>query len=87
MELDKEQIENKKRYLKIATMGMRVAYYGKNGKAKSGKVVTNDVKQELLEVRDKYAIVDEVKYSDVLWVQSTGRWPKGVYKLLAEAGE
>jgi hypothetical protein len=77
-----EKFEKKKKYVSNAEIGTLIAFKQKSGKVNSAKIVGKDDDSKMLKAETKYGAKFDVKYSDVIWVKTGARWPKGVYRLL-----
>lgn len=82
MEEVKNVAEVKLSYIENADLGTIVAFISPSGKAKSAKIIGRDVDNKILEVETSYGAKFKVAFSDVIWVRTGKRWPKGVYELL-----
>lgn len=82
MNENKSAMEAKLSYIKNADLGTIVAFISRSGKAKSAKIIGRDVENEVLEVETSYGAKFKIDFSDVIWVRTGKRWPKGVYELL-----
>lgn len=74
--------EAKADYVDNASKGTIVAFKVDDDKVKSAKVVRKSSKEKLLKCVTSYGKEYIVKYSDILWVKTGSRWPRGVYNLL-----
>lgn len=77
----REGAERKVQYLDTAEIGTLVAF-ALDGGAKSAKIVNRSSKDRKLEVETEYGARMIISYSDVLWIKTGSRWPKGIYNLL-----
>lgn len=74
--------ENKRPYLKRAKKGDLIAYKVSEMKASSGKIVKKFDDKKIIKVVTEYGREDLVNYSEILWIKTGSRWPKGVYEML-----
>lgn len=86
-EVQENELEKKGKlsYLRNIKKGTIVAFkvkmYGEE-KVKSAAVENVSQKREMLKLITKYGAEFIVPFSDVIWVRTNSRWPKGVYELL-----
>lgn len=73
--------ENKMRYVRDIDIGVLVAFTI-NGRVKSAKVLKKSSAKQVLKLEDKRGQDYIVPYSDIIWVRTGKRWPRGVYELL-----
>lgn len=77
--------EVKLQYFKNIEKGTIVAFkvnvFG-NVKVKSAAVENVSQKRQMLKLKTKYGREFVIPFSDVIWVRTNNRWPKGVYELL-----
>ena len=69
-------------YIKSAEKGTIMAFRLPDGKAKSAKMIERSLKREKLKMETAYGRQFIISFSDVIWVKSGNRWPKGVFNLL-----
>jgi hypothetical protein len=69
-------------YVNGAETGAMIAFRLPSGKVKSAMIVKKSTKRQVLRVETKYGAEFDIPYSDVVWVRSGKRWPRGVYNLL-----
>lgn len=69
-------------YLENADVGDLVAFRTEDYKVKSAKIVKKSSGDEKLMLETKYGAQFLVGYEDIVWVNTTGRWPKWVFNLL-----
>lgn len=74
--------EAKANYVDNVSKGTIVAFKVDDDKVKSAKVVRKSSKEKMLKCVTSYGKEYLVKYSDVIWVKTGTRWPRGVYNLL-----
>ena len=74
--------DDTKSYIDEAEVGMLVAFRTDKMKVKSAKIVKNCSKDKNLLLETKYGSQFLVDYNDVVWVNTTGRWPRWVFKLM-----
>lgn len=68
-------------YMEGARIGVMVAFELRNGQVLTGKVTYKDDDLQQLRVVTKRGTVFDLRYSDVLWVNTNnGRWPKAIYR-------
>lgn len=75
-------MEQKMKYIESAPVGTLVAFRLPNGKVKSAKIVNRSAKSQKLKLETSYGKQFVIPYIDVIWVKSTDKWPKGVYRQL-----
>lgn len=78
-EIDMEQ---KMKYIEEAPIGTLVAFKLPNSKVKSAKIVNRSTKSRKLKLETSYGKQFVIPYTDVIWVKSTDKWPRGVYNQL-----
>lgn len=75
-------------YISGAKPGVLVAfkYRMRDGgvKYKTAAVANNDPASRILRVKTKLGTWYTVKYDDVAWVRTQGKWPRGIFQLLKE---
>lgn len=69
-------------YIKTAEKGTIMAFKLPDGKVKSAKMVERSLKREKLKLETAYGRQFVVSFSDVIWVKTGERWPRGVFNLL-----
>lgn len=69
-------------YVKAAEKGTIMAFRLPDGKVKSAKMIERSMKREKLKMETAYGRQFVISFSDVIWVKSGSRWPKGVFNLL-----
>lgn len=74
--------DDTKSYVNEAEVGMLVAFRTDKMKVKSAKIVKKSSKDKKLLLETKYGAQFLVDYDDVIWVNTTGRWPRWVFKLM-----
>lgn len=74
--------EKKEEYMKSAKIGTFIAFSSPNGRVKSAKILRKSSEDKLFHVVTEYEDEFIVPFSDVLWVKTGSRWPRGVYNLL-----
>lgn len=73
---------NKLRYINEAPIGTLVAFKLPNGQTKSAKIINRSTGRKKLKLETVYGRQFVVSYSDIVWVKSTNKWPRGVYNQL-----
>lgn len=73
---------NKLRYINEAPIGTLVAFKLPNGQTKSAKIINRSTGRRKLKLETVYGKQFVVSYSDIVWVKSTNKWPRGVYNQL-----
>lgn len=73
---------NKLRYINEAPIGTLVAFKLPNGQTKSAKIINRSTGRKKLKLETIYGKQFIVSYSDIVWVKSTNKWPRGVYNQL-----
>lgn len=73
---------NKLRYINEAPIGTLVAFKLPNGQTKSAKIINRSTGRKKLKLETVYGKRFIVSYSDIVWVKSTNKWPRGVYNQL-----
>lgn len=81
-------IRSKDDYIMKAKEGeiiaFRLNFQSKQGvkltKVISGKILKNDIIEELLTVETRNSLKYGVPYSSIIWVKTGERWPRGVYE-------
>lgn len=82
-EEDKEEkIQAKLEYVETAPIGSLIAFYAPDGKVRTAKITKRSVKNQKLKVQTEYKAEYIIPFTDVLWVRTGTRWPRGVYNLL-----
>lgn len=71
-----------KSYVNEAEIGMLVAFRTDKAKVKSAKIVKKSSADQKLLVETKYGAQFLIDFSDVVWVNTTGRWPRWVFNLM-----
>jgi hypothetical protein len=69
-------------YIENIEIGTLVAFRLSNGKVKSAKVTRKSTKNRKLKLETDYGAEYIVSFDDIVWVRTSKRWPRGVYKLL-----
>ena len=69
-------------YVENVAVGTIVAFRCSNGKVRSAKVKAKSTYDRKLKLVTSYGMEYIVDFSDVIWVRTGKRWPKGVYNLL-----
>ena len=69
-------------YLDNADVGDLVAFRTSDFKVKSAKIVKKSSGEGRLMLETKYGAQFLVDYDDIVWVNTTGRWPRWVFNLL-----
>ena len=69
-------------YLDNADVGDLVAFRTSDFKVKSAKIVKKSSIEGRLMLETKYGAQFLVGYDDIVWVNTTGRWPRWVFNLL-----
>lgn len=77
-----ERIQAKLEYVETAPIGSLIAFYAPDGKVRTAKITKRSVKNQKLKVQTEYKAEYIVTFTDVLWVRTGTRWPRGVYNLL-----
>ncbi len=81
--LDEEKrMEDKIKYIEGAEIGTIVAFKPDVGKVKSAKIIKRSIKNRKLKVETAYGTQYIISFDDVLWVKTSNRWPRGVFRLL-----
>lgn len=75
-------MEQKMKYIESAPVGTLVAFRLPDGKVKSAKIINRSAKSQKLKLETSYGKQFVIPYLDVIWVKSTDKWPKGVYRQL-----
>ncbi len=75
---------NCQRYVDVAQPEDIVAFRTSQYVVKSAKVIRKSTKDEKLMLETVYGRRYVVDYSDVLWVNTNGYWPKWIYNLMKE---
>ena len=73
--------EDKMRYVRDVKIGTIVAFNAE-GKTRSAKVTNKSTQREVLKLENRQGQEFIIPYTDVVWVRSGKRWPRGVYELL-----
>ena len=73
---------NKLRYINEAPIGTLLAFKLPNGQTKSAKIINRSTGRKKLKLETVYGKQFIVSYSDIVWVKSTNKWPRGVYNQL-----
>lgn len=82
-DIDNDGIDsNKLRYINEAPIGTLVAFKLPNGQTKSAKIINRSTGRKKLKLETVYGKQFVVSYSDIVWVKSTNKWPRGVYNQL-----
>lgn len=71
-----------KRYIDEAVPGNLVAFRNKKWRVKSAKIIKKSSVDKKLLLETKYGKQSLVPYDDIVWVNTTGHWPRWVYDLL-----
>lgn len=69
-------------YIENIEIGTLVAFRLSNGRVKSAKVTRKSTKNRKLKLETDYGAEYIVSFDDIVWVRTSKRWPRGVYKLL-----
>jgi len=69
-------------YVEDAEVGMLVAFRTERQRVKSAKIVRKSTAERKLLLETRYGARFVVDYSDVIWVNTTGRWPRWVFELM-----
>ena len=69
-------------YIESAEIGTVVAFRLASGKVKSAKIVKKSTKNRRFMLETSYGAQYIVPYTDIVWVRTGKRWPRGVYRLL-----
>lgn len=69
-------------YIDESVVGNLIAFRTSDYKVKSAKIVKKSVDAEKLLVETKYGKQFLISFDDVVWVNTTGHWPRWVYNLL-----
>lgn len=69
-------------YVEDAEVGMLVAFRTERQRVKSAKIVRKSTAERKLLLETRYGMRFVVDYSDVIWVNTTGRWPRWVFELM-----
>lgn len=69
-------------YIDEAVQGNLVAFRNSSYRVKSAKIVKKSTADKKLLLETKYGKQYLVPYSDIVWVNTTGHWPRWVYDLL-----
>lgn len=80
-------MERKMPYIENATVGTLVAFRLPNGKVKSAMIIKKSTKNRRFMLETEYGAQYVVDYTDIVWVRTLKRWPRGVYKLLKGLGD
>lgn len=81
IQLTKEQIDRKLRYVEQAKVGTIIAFRTDNDKVISAAIKKKSTKNRKFLVETKYGVEYKILFEDVLWVKTNKRWPKGIYLL------
>lgn len=71
-----------KAYVEDAEVGMLVAFRTDKMKVKSAKIVKKSTKDRKMLLETKYGAQYVVDFDDIVWVNTTGRWPRWVFRLM-----
>ena len=77
-----EKADGNAKYLDEAEPGMIVAFRSKSNKVKSAKIIKKSTKQRKFLLETAYGARSLIDFNDVVWVNTTGRWPRWVYNLM-----
>ena len=80
IELDPQEV--KAAYLDTVPAGTLVAFKTPDGKVKSAALVNRSREKRKLKLVTEYGAEFVCDFTDVLWVRTGKRWPRGVYQLL-----
>lgn len=69
-------------YIEKAEVGTIVAFEREDGAVKSAAIVNKSLKRKMLKLQTAYGKEYIVPFDKVLWVKTTGRFPRNVYMLL-----
>lgn len=69
-------------YIDESVVGNLIAFRTADFKVKSAKIIKKSSDEEKLLVETKYGKQFLIPFSDVVWVNTTGHWPRWVYNLL-----
>lgn len=69
-------------YIDESVVGNLIAFRTAGFKVKSAKIIKKSTSDEKLLVETKYGKQFLIPFSDVVWVNTTGHWPRWVYNLL-----
>lgn len=75
-------VKNRMRYVDNAEAGDIVAFRLPSGKVVSAKIEKKSTRRQMLRVETSYGESHDIQYTDVVWVKTGKRWPRGVYNLL-----
>ena len=76
------ETDNTEKYVESISIGDIVAFRTKQYRVKSAKIVKKSTADKKLLLETKYGKQHLVPYSDIVWVNTTGHWPRWVYDLL-----
>ena len=74
--------DSTKTYVEEADVGMLVAFRNDKMRVKSAKIVKKSTNDKKMLLETKYGAKYVVDFSDIVWVNTTGRWPHWVFKLM-----
>lgn len=69
-------------YIDESVAGNLIAFRTSDYKVKSAKIIKKSTDVEKLLVETKYGKQFLISFDDVVWVNTTGHWPRWVYNLL-----
>lgn len=69
-------------YIDESVVGNLIAFRTVDFKVKSAKIIKKSTDEEKLLIETKYGKQFLIPYDDVIWVNTTGHWPRWVYNLL-----
>lgn len=82
-EKDDSVDERKMRYIEDVEIGTLVAFKDNaSGKVRSAKVMKKSSSKRKLMVETEYGASFVIPFTDVLWVKTGTRWPRGIFLLL-----
>lgn len=82
-EKDDSVDERKMRYIEDVEVGTLVAFKDNaSGKVRSAKVLKKSSSKRKLMVETEYGASFVIPFTDVLWVKTGTRWPRGIFLLL-----
>lgn len=81
----KDNSVNRIGYLERIEIGTIVAFKLESGKVISAKVIKKSTSKKKLLLETNYGQEFKVDWSDVIWVKTGRRWPRGVYKLFSKS--
>ena len=69
-------------YVANSEVGMLVAFRSQLSKVKSAKIIKKSTKDRKMLLETRYGARYVVDFKDIVWVNTTGRWPRWVFDLM-----